>query len=179
MYWDADDNGMATGPGQSFLALGCQGLDGFGLGGMDIEDAWAGPKFKSGGSGPTLGLAMIMKNEAHNLPYSLGPMAGLFDEMVVVDTGSTDASPEMAAAYGAKVFHMEWPDDFSLARNFGLERMSSDFILWLDADNSHTVTDLAMIRDRLSSGGLVFTATEVVVPQGDRLWQKRVFANSP
>jgi tetratricopeptide (TPR) repeat protein len=106
-------------------------------------------------------------------------MAGLVDEMVVVDTGSTDASPQMAAAYGAKVVHMAWQNDFSLARNFGLDFMKSDFILWLDADNSLTVTDLSMIRNRLGSGGLIFTATEVVVPQGDRLWQKRVFVNSP
>ncbi|MDR0622097.1 MAG: glycosyltransferase [Deltaproteobacteria bacterium] len=144
-----------------------------------MQDGWAGQRFKTGPSGPTLGLAMIMKNEANNLPYSLGPLAGLLDEMVVVDTGSTDASAEMAAAYGAKVVHTHWNDDFSQARNFGLDFMTTDFILWLDADNSLTVTDLAMIRDRLGSGGLIFTATEVVVPQGDRLWQKRVFANSP
>ncbi|MDR2386454.1 MAG: glycosyltransferase [Deltaproteobacteria bacterium] len=146
------------------------------------KDSWPsakGPGLKTKENGPTLGLAMIMKNEANNLPYSLAPMAGLVDEMVVVDTGSTDAGPEMAAAYGAKVLHMVWQNDFSLARNFGLEVMTSDFILWLDADNSITMTDLAMIKSRLGRGGLIFTATEVVVPQGDRLWQKRVFVNSP
>ncbi|MDR2301776.1 MAG: glycosyltransferase [Deltaproteobacteria bacterium] len=146
------------------------------------SDSWAsadGRGFKPKGSGPTLGLAMIMKNEANNLPYSLAPMAGLVDEMVVVDTGSTDAGPEMAAAYGAKVVHMAWQNDFSLARNFGLGFMKSDFILWLDADNSITMSDLAMIKNRLGCGALIFTATEVVIPQGDRLWQKRVFVNSP
>ncbi|MDR0355703.1 MAG: glycosyltransferase [Deltaproteobacteria bacterium] len=133
------------------------------------------------GSGfePTLGLAMIMKNEANNLQYSLGPLVGVFDEIVVVDTGSRDQSPELAASYGAKVLHLPWPDDFSLARNFGLERMQSDFIMWLDADNSVTQADVNALRDALRSDGLIFLATEVVVPQGDRLLQKRVFANSP
>ncbi|MDR2367969.1 MAG: glycosyltransferase [Deltaproteobacteria bacterium] len=144
------------------------------------DDSWIGGQGDAlGRDGPTLGLAMIMKNETANLPYSLGPMAGLVDEMVVVDTGSTDDSAEMAAGYGAKVVHWAWNDDFSQARNHGLGFMKSDFILWLDADNSLTATDLSMIRCRLGGGGLIFTATEVVVPQGDRLWQKRVFLNSP
>ncbi|MDR1310023.1 MAG: tetratricopeptide repeat protein [Deltaproteobacteria bacterium] len=138
-----------------------------------------GPPVLSDRGVPTLGLAMIMKNEANNLPFSLGPIAGLVDEMLVVDTGSTDQGPEIAAGYGARVVHMAWPNDFSKARNYGLDQMKSDFILWLDADNSIAMGDLSLIRDRLGSGGLVFTATEVVVPQGDRLWQKRVFANSP
>jgi tetratricopeptide (TPR) repeat protein len=122
---------------------------------------------------------MIMRNEVQNLPYSLGPLTDLVDELVVVDTGSTDGSPGMAAGYGARVLHMEWGDDFSQARNFGLDVMVSDYILWLDADNSLTVTDLSIIRNSLSGGGLIFSTTEVVVPQGDRLRQKRVFVNSP
>ncbi|MDR1546286.1 MAG: glycosyltransferase [Deltaproteobacteria bacterium] len=133
----------------------------------------------AGGRRPTLGLAMIMRDEAANLPFSLGPAAELFDEMVCVDTGSTDSSPETAAGYGARVLHLPWPGDFSAARNYGLDRMTADYVLWLDADNSLTPSDVSLLRARLDGGPLVLTAVEVVAPQGDRLRQKRVFFNDP
>jgi tetratricopeptide (TPR) repeat protein len=122
---------------------------------------------------------MIIKDEAQNLPLSLGPLTGLFEEMVVVDTGSIDQSPQIAAAYGATVVYLTWPGDFSKARNFGISQMKSDYILWLDADNSLTLTDVSRLRSYLTVEPVILRATEVVIPQGDRLWQKRVFPNSP
>lgn len=128
----------------------------------------------------TLGVAMIMKNEALNLSRSLAPLAGLLDEMVVVDTGSTDQSADIARALGARVLDFSWVHDFSAARNFGLQAATTDFILWLDGDNSLSPQGLADIRRQLVKGrDMVLWATEVVEPQGDRLWQKRVFPNSP
>ena len=128
----------------------------------------------------TLGVAMIMKNEAVNLSKSLAPVAHHVDEMVVVDTGSTDQSRELAAALGARVLDFQWINDFSAARNFGLASASTDFILWLDGDNSITPEGLSEFRRHLKPGGdLILWATEVVTPQGDRLWQKRVFPNRP
>ncbi|MDR2442454.1 MAG: glycosyltransferase [Deltaproteobacteria bacterium] len=126
---------------------------------------------------PSLGLMMIVKNEADNLPHSLGPLVGHFEQIVVVDTGSNDRTTEMAAGYGAHVVDFVWCDDFSAARNFAIKQMTTDYILWLDADNSLTLADLGHIRDRLTFEPIVLMATEVVVPQGDRLWQKRVFPN--
>ncbi|MDR2946308.1 MAG: glycosyltransferase [Candidatus Adiutrix sp.] len=128
----------------------------------------------------TLGLAMIMKNEARNLAQSLAPAAAQVDEMVVVDTGSSDGSREMAQSLGAKVLDFQWIDDFSAARNFGLAAATTDFILWLDGDNSVTPEGVAEFRKHLIPGGdLILWATEVVTPQGDRIWQKRVFPNRP
>ena len=128
----------------------------------------------------TLGLAMIMKNEAVNLARSLAPVAPLVDEMVVVDTGSTDQSRDLARALGAKVLDFQWIGDFSAARNFGLAQATTDFVLWLDADNSISPEGLAELRRHLAPGGeFILWATEVVTPQGDRLWQKRVFPNRP
>ncbi len=128
----------------------------------------------------TLGLAMIMKNEAVNLSRSLAPAAPYVDEMVVVDTGSTDQSRDLARALGAKVLDFEWIGDFSAARNFGLTSATTDFILWLDGDNSISPEGLAEFRRHLRPGGeFILWATEVVTPQGDRLWQKRVFPNRP
>jgi hypothetical protein len=127
---------------------------------------------------PSLGLAMIVKNEAKNLPVSLGPLAALFEQVVVVDTGSTDGTASMAAGYGAEVASFRWCGDFSAARNHGLGLMRTDHVMWLDADNSLGRADLGAIRDQLSGGPQILVATEVVVPQGDTLWQKRVFYNS-
>ena len=61
-------------------------------------------------------------------------MAGIVDEMIVVDTGSTDNTRELAAKMGAKVIQNPWCDDFSSARNAGLEQVTSDYVLWMDAD---------------------------------------------
>jgi tetratricopeptide (TPR) repeat protein len=128
---------------------------------------------------PSLGLAMIVKNEAQNLPYSLGPLAPYVEQAVCVDTGSGDDTAMIAAGYGAEVYRQEWSGDFSEARNRSLERMRTDHVMWLDADNSLSLADLGLIRDKLSGGPQIIVATEVVVPQGDKLWQKRVFFNSP
>lgn len=128
----------------------------------------------------TLGLAMIMKNEAVNLARSLAPIAPLVDEMVVVDTGSSDQSRDLARALGARVLEFQWVNDFSAARNFGLAKAKTDFVFWLDADNSLSPEGLAEFRRHLSLGtDMVLWATEVVTPQGDRLWQKRVIPNRP
>ena len=132
------------------------------------------------GAKPSLGLAMIMKNEAVNLSRSLAPIAHLLDEMVVVDTGSSDQSRDLALGLGARVLDFKWIDDFSAARNFGLTAAATDFIFWLDADNSISPEGVAEFRSQLSRGEeLILWATEVVTPQGDRIWQKRVFPNRP
>ena len=129
---------------------------------------------------PSLGLAMIMKNEADNLPRSLAPAAKWVDEMVVVDTGSSDQSREIALGLGARVLQFEWIGDFAAARNFGLKEATTDFILWLDADNSVSSDAMREFRNHLTSDSdIILWATEVVVPQGDRIWQKRVFPNRP
>lgn len=129
---------------------------------------------------PSLGLAMIMKNEAVNLSRSLAPIADFVDEMVVVDTGSSDQSRELASGLGARVLEFAWIDDFSAARNYGLAAATTDFIFWLDADNSISPEGLSEFRRFLRKGGeTILWATEVVIPQGDRIWQKRVFPNKP
>ncbi|MEW6263521.1 MAG: glycosyltransferase [Thermodesulfobacteriota bacterium] len=129
---------------------------------------------------PTFSLCLIARNEERNLPRSLGPVRACFDEMVVVDTGSTDRTVDLARSYGAKVVRMEWSDDFAAARNVSLKAASGDWILWLDADNHISSADVTRIRQDLDhQGRTIFWCTEVVIPSGERLIQKRVFPRRP
>jgi tetratricopeptide (TPR) repeat protein len=81
-----------------------------------------------------ISLTMIVKDEAANLPACLDSVRDLVDELIVVDTGSTDQTPEIARTRGARVVHFPWRDDFAAARNAGLDAAGGDWIFWLDAD---------------------------------------------
>ena len=81
-------------------------------------------------------LTMIVREEENNLPRCLESVRGIFDEIIVVDTGSTDRTVEIARSFGAKVFDFVWVDSFSAARNEALAHATGDFAFWLDADLS-------------------------------------------
>ena len=83
----------------------------------------------------TVSLCMIVKNEEAVLARCLESVRKLVDEIVIVDTGSTDKTVEIAKGYTDKVFHFEWIDDFSAARNFSFEKAAMDYQMWLDADD--------------------------------------------
>ncbi|MCX7642572.1 MAG: glycosyltransferase [Armatimonadetes bacterium] len=85
---------------------------------------------------PLISLCMIVKNESDNLPRCLESVKGIVDEIIVVDTGSTDETPQIAERYGAKVIHYEWTGSFSDARNESLKHAKGEWILWLDADEA-------------------------------------------
>ena len=84
----------------------------------------------------SLSLAMIVKDEEETLARILADAASFCDELIVVDTGSTDASRSLAAAAGARIVDFPWIDDFAAARNASFEACSSDWIIWLDADDA-------------------------------------------
>ncbi|MBM7566610.1 tetratricopeptide repeat-containing glycosyltransferase family 2 protein [Paenibacillus sacheonensis] len=79
-------------------------------------------------------LCMIVKNEERDLPRCLRSAKGIADQIVVVDTGSTDGTVEMARKFGAAVVRSEWTEDFAGARNKGLVHAEGEWILFLDAD---------------------------------------------
>lgn len=85
---------------------------------------------------------MIVKNEEAVLARCLDCVAGLVDEIVIADTGSTDRTKEIAGRYTDKVFDFTWIDDFSAARNFAFSKAEMDYCMWLDAD------DVLLPRDR-------------------------------
>ena len=78
----------------------------------------------------SLSLAMIMKNEAEVIARCLDSVKDVVDEIVLVDTGSTDDTIEIAKRYTNKIYKFKWIDDFSAARNFSFEKCTGDFILW-------------------------------------------------
>jgi glycosyltransferase involved in cell wall biosynthesis len=80
-------------------------------------------------------LTLIVRDEQENLPKCLGSVRGIFDEIVVVDTGSVDRTREIAGEHGAQVFEFAWIDDFAAARNAALEHATGDYAFWLDADD--------------------------------------------
>ncbi len=84
---------------------------------------------------PTIALAMIVKNEAHNLPRLFASIEGCFDEVHITDTGSTDGTPDVARKLGAQVHEFQWVDDFAAARNASFEPVKTDFVMWLDGDD--------------------------------------------
>jgi Flp pilus assembly protein TadD/glycosyltransferase involved in cell wall biosynthesis len=84
---------------------------------------------------PSLSLCMIAKNEEANLPRVLSSVCGLVDEVILVDTGSSDRTREIARSFGARVYDFPWCDDFAAARNEALRHATGEWILVLDADD--------------------------------------------
>ncbi len=84
----------------------------------------------------SISLCMIVRDEAEQLPACLTSVQGFVDEIIVVDTGSTDATVEIAADFGAQVYAFTWCDDFAVARNVSLGYAQMDWILVLDADET-------------------------------------------
>lgn len=83
---------------------------------------------------PTISLCMIVKNEELILRRCLDSVFDLMDELIIVDTGSTDSTKEIAAEYTDKIYDFAWVNDFSAARNFAFSKASCDYIYSADAD---------------------------------------------
>jgi tetratricopeptide (TPR) repeat protein len=97
-------------------------------------------------TGLTLSLCMIVKDEEEMLPRSLAAVAPAVDEIVIVDTGSTDRTVEIARSFGAKVIEREWTGSFSDARNVSFEAATGDWIIYLDADEVLVCDDVERLR---------------------------------
>ncbi len=97
-------------------------------------------------SHPRLSVCLIVKNEETYLRQCLESVRDLWDELIVVDTGSTDRTVEIAREFGARVFDFTWQDDFGLARNYCIDQATGDWILSLDADETISARDHAAIR---------------------------------
>lgn len=83
----------------------------------------------------TISLCMIVKNEAETIANCLESVKDVVDEIVIVDTGSTDNTKEIVSSYTSRIIDFNWIDDFAAARNFSFQHAAMDYILWLDADD--------------------------------------------
>lgn len=92
-------------------------------------------------------VAFIVKNEEKTLPNAIKSVSRIADEIIVVDTGSTDRTIEKAEALGAKIFHFDWCNDYSAARNTSIKYSTSKWILYLDADEELAKESSTIIRE--------------------------------
>ena len=103
-----------------------------------------------------LSQCMIVKNEERNIEKALSWGKGIMWEQIVVDTGSTDRTVELAEKMGAKVFYFPWQDDFSAAKNFAISKASGDWVAFLDADEYFPLEEakkLMPLLERYDKGG--------------------------
>lgn len=91
----------------------------------------------------------IMKDEEENLPAWLESVRSFADEIIVVDTGSSDRTKELAAAGGARVLDFVWQDDFGAAKNFAIDKAGGRWIVFLDADETFSVSSRQEVRPLL------------------------------
>ena len=89
---------------------------------------------------------MIVKNEEAVLERILKPVSQVMDAILIADTGSSDRTKEIAEQYTSQVFDFPWCDDFSAPRNFLLEKVSTDYWMWLDADDVLDEENLERLR---------------------------------
>ena len=94
--------------------------------------------------------AMIVKNEEKNIERALSWGKGVVSEQIVVDTGSTDRTVEIAKKMGAEVYFFPWQDDFSLAKNFAISKCRYPWIAMLDADESFSEQDAKKMKDYIA-----------------------------
>jgi glycosyltransferase involved in cell wall biosynthesis len=99
-----------------------------------------------------LSVSLIVKNEESCLETALKSVVGA-DELIVVDTGSTDRTKEIALSFGAKIFDFPWIDDFAAARNESLKHCTGDAVFIIDADEELEPGGLEKIREALATMG--------------------------
>ncbi len=94
----------------------------------------------------TVSACMIVRDEERHLRESLQRVRPAVDDLVIVDTGSTDATVTIAQEFGARVFHFPWCDDFSAARNESLRHALGEWIIWVDADDELVEQESGALR---------------------------------
>ncbi len=121
---------------------------------------------------------MIVKNEERLLPSCLNSIKNVVDEMIIVDTGSTDNTITIANNFGAKIYHHPWNDSFSEARNHSLRYASGDWILQIDADEELEQADIPKLQHAINDpryNGIVVTIHSTIKDTVHIFYNTRIF----
>ena len=127
---------------------------------------------------PKISACMIVKNEEEFLPNCLNSIKGVVDEIIIVDTGSTDDTMTIAKNFGAKVYHHPWNDSFSEARNHCLNHASGDWILQIDADEELEQADIPKLRLAISDhryNGIIIAIQSIIKDGLHTFYHPRIF----
>jgi tetratricopeptide (TPR) repeat protein len=128
---------------------------------------------------PTLSACLIVRDEERRLGECLASVRGLVDEIVVVDTGSSDATKRIAAGQGARVFDFAWCGDFAAARNHALDHARGDWILSIDADE-RVRGPAAALATALADPAAAAHCVRLHPRRGfTAYWELRIFRNDP
>ncbi|MBE7090413.1 MAG: glycosyltransferase [Clostridiales bacterium] len=131
-----------------------------------------------------LALCMIVKNEEKTLSRAVSPLLGVVDQIVVVDTGSTDGTKKVAQSFNAEVYDYVWSDDFSSARNFAFSLSRCAYNMWLDADDvvpPKTVEAIRNLKENMQAESY-FLPYETGIKNGVpalRYYRERILKNTP
>lgn len=136
---------------------------------------------------PNLSLCMIVRNESQTLERCLSLARPHVNEIVVIDTGSTDGTQAIARRYADVFDEIEWPNSFAVARNYSFDRASGDFIMVLDGDEYlPDPLHWSRIRAGLTRPNLAAVLLPIKnvlrdnqIISADRFWQERIFVNDP
>jgi tetratricopeptide (TPR) repeat protein len=129
-----------------------------------------------------LSLCMIVRDEASNLPACLKSVEQVVDEMIVVDTGSTDCTIAIAQSFGAQVHLFDWCDDFAAARNVALKYAQGDWVLVLDADETLISTSISGLKQAIQAPNHLVVnllRAEIGASQAPYSLVSRLFRNHP
>ena len=127
-----------------------------------------------------LSAALIVRNEEKFLESCLLSIRGLVDEIIVVDTGSTDRTQAIALEQGAKLHEFKWKHDFAAARNHALDLARGKWILYIDADERVHPADAARFREKLLDPSFVAHSVQLHPRLGSTAYPElRIFRNDP
>lgn len=129
-----------------------------------------------------LSACLIVKNEEQRLPQCLESLRSLADEIIVVDTGSSDRTVAIAKKYQARVFHFAWCDDFSQARNYAIAQAKGKWILVIDADEVLEQSAIAILQEVLQREDCLavnLLRSEIDAKQAPYSLVLRLFRNHP
>lgn len=116
----------------------------------------------------SISACLMVKNEEAMLPQCLESIRSWVDEIVLVDTGSTDKTIEIAKSYGAKIFYQPWEGSFSKHRNYTMEKATCDWILIIDADEMMVAEDIPLLLKVMSEPICEIVSLNVINVYGDR-----------